>query len=121
MTLRCLVVDDSTGFLRSARTLLEREGVAVVGVATSGAEAVPRTRELNPDVVLLDVELGSESGFDVTDLLVREAGLPASSVIMISAHSEDDLEDLLAACPAAGFIPKAKISAAAIERLLAAS
>jgi CheY-like chemotaxis protein len=119
MTLRCLVVDDSACFLRSAHRLLEGEGIAVVGVATTGAEALSRALDLKPDVLLLDVDLGPESGFDVAQRLEREGHLPASNVILISARAEDDLVDLLAASPAAGFLAKAQLSAAAIERVLA--
>jgi two-component system nitrate/nitrite response regulator NarL len=62
MPLRCLIVDDSPQFLRVARALLEREGIAVVGVASTSAEALRRVEELAPDVTLLDVDLGGESG-----------------------------------------------------------
>jgi CheY-like chemotaxis protein len=58
MKLRCLIVDDSPRFLAAARGLLERQGIAVVGVASSGAEALRRVAELRPDVTLLDIDLG---------------------------------------------------------------
>jgi hypothetical protein len=64
MALRLLIVDDNAHFLRAARTLLEREGVRVVAVASTSAEAVRLARELRPDVTLLDIDLGNESGFD---------------------------------------------------------
>jgi CheY-like chemotaxis protein len=120
MNLRCLVVDDNPCFLRSARNLLEGEGVAVVGVATTGAEALDQTRELKPDVLLLDVDLGEENGFEVAQRLDREGHLAGSNVILISAHAEEDLEDFLAASPAAGFLGKTQLSAAAIHELLGA-
>jgi CheY-like chemotaxis protein len=114
MTLRCVVVDDSTCFLRSALRLLDRQGVLVVGVATTGAEAARRAVELQPDVLLLDVDLGSENGFDVARRLDREGHLAASKIILISADAEEDLADLVAASPTAGFLAKADLSAAAI-------
>jgi CheY-like chemotaxis protein len=46
MTLRCLIVDDNASFLEAATDLLRRQGVAVVGIASSGDEAVERVREL---------------------------------------------------------------------------
>lgn len=118
MALRCLIVDDSTGFLRSARSLLEREGIAVVGVASTGTEALQQTEELRPDVLLLDIDLGEESGFDVARLLERESSLPPSNVILISTHAEEDFADLIAASPTAGFLSKADLSASAIQEVL---
>jgi CheY-like chemotaxis protein len=62
---RCLIVDDSPWFLDAARSLLEREGITVVGVASTGAEALRRTAEFRPDVMLVDIDLGGESGFEL--------------------------------------------------------
>ncbi len=62
IALRCLIADDNASFLEAATDLLRRQGVAVVGVASSGAEAVERVRELQPDVALVDIKLGAESG-----------------------------------------------------------
>jgi len=104
MALRCLIVDDSPHFLQSAHALLEREGTAVVGVASTGTEALRRAEELQPDVTLLDVELGGESGFDLARRLQRETTLKPSSVILISTYAEEDFADLITASPAAGFL-----------------
>jgi DNA-binding NarL/FixJ family response regulator len=117
MTLRCVIVDDSAGFLRSARRLLEREGIEVVAVASTGAEALQRSEELRPDVVLLDIDLGEESGFDLARRLETEAKVPLR-VILISTHAEEDFADLIAASPVAGFLSKAELSADTIRRLL---
>jgi two-component system nitrate/nitrite response regulator NarL len=117
MALRCLIVDDSAGFLRSARLLLEQEGIAVVGVASTGADALQRAEELRPDVLLLDVDLGEENGFELARRLQTEARSPAH-VILISAHAEEDFADLIAASPAAGFLAKADLSARAIREVL---
>jgi CheY-like chemotaxis protein len=65
VTLRCVIVDDDPGFLRSARALLEQEGFRVVGVASTPADALERVQALRPDVTLLDVNLGPHSGFEV--------------------------------------------------------
>ena len=69
--LRCLIVDDNASFLEAASTLLEREGLAVAGVASTGDEGLQRANELEPDVVLLDVSLGAESGLDVARRLAE--------------------------------------------------
>ena len=116
--LRCLIVDDSPRFLAAARGLLEREGVAVVGVASTGAEAVRRIEELRPDVTLVDIDLGGESGFEVVRWLHRDAGVAAARLILISTHAEEDYAELIAASPAAGFLSKTALGAGAIRDLL---
>jgi CheY-like chemotaxis protein len=62
MAFGVLIVDDNPLFLEAARDLLEREGQHVVGVAATSAEALQRAEELRPEVVLVDIMLGSESG-----------------------------------------------------------
>lgn len=118
MTLRCLIIDDSRCFLDAARSLLERQGMVIVGVASSTAEALQHVEELRPDVILLDIDLGGESGLELAKQLSCEPG-QAPAVILISTHGEQDYAELIAASPAIGFLPKAALSAAAIERLLA--
>jgi DNA-binding NarL/FixJ family response regulator len=65
MGLRCLLVYDNDAFLASATRLLESQGVSIVGAARSGDESMRLARALAPDVVLVDVDLGAESGFDL--------------------------------------------------------
>lgn len=117
MALRSLIVDDNTHFLTAARDLLEREGVEVVGVASSGAEALQLAGMLRPDVALVDIDLGDESGLDLARRLVDADG-ERSRVVLISAYSENDFADLIAASPAVGFLSKAELSAAKIEEVL---
>jgi DNA-binding NarL/FixJ family response regulator len=119
MPLRCLIVDDSPRFLDAARGLLERQGITVVGSASSSAEALQRATELRPDVILIDIDLGGESGFELARQLLREAGKSRPAVILISTHCEQDYAELIAASPALGFLPKAALSAGAIGELLA--
>ncbi|MCX5364482.1 response regulator [Streptomyces sp. NBC_00124] len=115
MSMRCLLVDDSIRFLEAARTLLERDGIPVVGVAMSGPEALARAIELAPDIVLVDLDLNGENGFD---LAVELAGNVTSVIILISTHSLDDVEELVAASPARGFLHKSALSARAIRDVL---
>lgn len=117
MSLRAVIVDDSAEFLRAARALLEREGITVVASVSTGAEAVRSVEEHDPDVVLVDIGLGRESGFDVAEQLSRAIGR-RGRVILISAHLEHDLGDLVDASPAIGFVPKSALSAHAIIELL---
>jgi DNA-binding NarL/FixJ family response regulator len=116
--LRCLIVDDNPGFLHAARVLLEREGVEVVGVASTGTEAIQRIQELTPDVTLLDIHLGAESGFEVARRLHQKANHVPSPVILISTHAEQDYADLIEASPALGFLAKSDLSASAVRDLL---
>jgi DNA-binding NarL/FixJ family response regulator len=118
MPIRCLVVDDSASFLAAARVLLEREGLMIAGVASSGDEALRETEALKPDVVLLDISLGDESGFDVARQLAEDSRAGDVTVIFISTHAQADFADLIAESPAAGFIPKAELSANAIRTIV---
>ena len=118
MAFRVLIVDDSQSFLEGARVLLEREGVPVVGVASTIAEALSREAELRPEVVLVDITLGAESGFELARRL-RENGRDRSlKVILVSTYAEADFADLIAESPANGFLPKSELSAEAIHRVL---
>jgi CheY-like chemotaxis protein len=117
--LGCLIVDDSPRPLDAARSLLEREGIKVVGVGTTGAEALRCAQELRPDVTLLDIDLGGHSGFQLARDLYRSASPAPPTVILISTHAEQDDTDLIAASPAVGFLPKTALSACAIRDLLA--
>jgi DNA-binding NarL/FixJ family response regulator len=117
--LRCVIVDDDEAFLRAARALLERDGVIVAGVAHSCAEAIRQAEALRPDVVLIDIRLGQESGFEAARQLADNGYAPA--MIMISTHAGADYADLIDESPAKGFVAKTDLSAAAIHRVLEAN
>jgi DNA-binding NarL/FixJ family response regulator len=117
MPVTCVIVDDNPLFLEGAADLLNREGVDVVGVASASAEATRLVRELRPDVTLVDIDLGEEDGFELARLL-SDISPATSKVILVSTHAEADLAQLIAASPALGFVPKAHLSAQAIQDLL---
>ena len=117
MPLRCLLVDDNEAFLEAASLLLEREGVTVVGVASNIAEALQQARALRPGVILVDIGLGEESGFDLARLLAED-GQGGAGVILISTGAEADYSELIDESPAAGFLAKATLSARGISRIL---
>jgi DNA-binding NarL/FixJ family response regulator len=117
--LRCLIIDDSPRFLDAARGLLERQGITVVGVASNSTDALRRAEELRPDVTLLDIDLGGESGLELARRLHDQAGPVPAPVILISTHAEQDYAELIAASPAVGFLSKTALSADAIRGLLA--
>ena len=118
MPLTCLIVDDSLEFFEAARQLLAEDGVTVVGVAATSDEAVEEALALRPDVALVDIDLGAESGFDVAR---RLAGLPGGGppVVLISAESGSELAELVDASGTRGFVSKTDLSGDAIRKLVA--
>ena len=119
-SLRCVIVDDNPHFIESAVNLLESDGITVVGSANSSAEALQLLDELCPDVALVDVDLGTESGFELAEQIHRRdaSGARQPPVILISAHSEQDVADIVAASPAMDFVPKLSLSARLIREML---
>jgi two-component system, NarL family, nitrate/nitrite response regulator NarL len=115
---RCLIVDDNERFLEIARISLERQGLEVVGTATTIAGALLEAAVVRPDVVLVDVAIGSESGFDLTRRLVEDFPELRARVVLISTRGEEDLADLVASSPAVGFLSKALLSASAVRGLV---
>ena len=124
MPLRCLLVDDNEAFLEAASILLEREGLTVVGVASSIAGALRQARALRPDVILVDIGLGDESGFDLARLLARDGQSGqgdqwgGADVILISTGAEADYREMIDDSPAAGFLAKSELSVRGISRIL---
>jgi CheY-like chemotaxis protein len=113
MAAQCLIVDDNRDFLDAARTLLEREGLTIAGVASTSADALRKAEMFQPDVVLVDVSLGDESGIELARRLVADPAHEAR-VILISTRSEAEFADVIALSPAAGFLSKSELSADAI-------
>lgn len=114
MAVTVLIVDDHPTFRASARRLLEREGFVVVGEAPDGETAVAMAWELEPEVVLLDIVLPDQSGFEVAKRLADQP----STVVLTSSRDRGDFGARLDRSPAAGFIPKDQLSGEAIHALL---
>ena len=119
MRMRCLIVDDSEEFLASARRLLESQGLEIVATAMNGSDALELVSALSPDVALVDVELGPEDGIELARRL--EQRVPGLRAVLISAHTLEELEELLADGPAVPFVPKSSLGAAAIQAVVARS
>lgn len=111
-----LIVDDHPSFRASARLLLESEGWEVVGEAADGARAIAAARELQPDLVLLDIQLPDIDGFEVSTRLASNGHGPP--VILVSSRDCEDYGSLAFRVGARGFIPKAELSNDALEALL---
>jgi CheY-like chemotaxis protein len=113
VAVRCLLVDDSPHFLEAASKLIEGQGLAVVGVASTSAEALARAQSLEPDVAIVDVGLGGESGFDLAWQLAA-----TTTTVLTSTRSESDFAELVAVTPSLGFISKSDLSGDAIRDFL---
>jgi len=115
--LSVLIVDDHPSFRASARAMMEADGYEVVGEACDGATALALAAELDPDCALVDVQLPDMTGFDVCASLVERNG-KAVAVILVSSRDACDYGDLVEACGARGFVPKADLSGEAVASLL---
>jgi DNA-binding NarL/FixJ family response regulator len=114
---RCLVVDDSATFGAAVRGLLEDAGVTVVGTATTLETAVAAANLHAPGLILVDIDLGVESGFDAVEALHRAQ--PDAALILVSTHDQEDFADMVEASSAMAFLPKFELSAELILETVA--
>jgi DNA-binding NarL/FixJ family response regulator len=112
-----LIVDDHPSFRASARAILESGGYDVVGEAEDGAGALVAIRNLEPEIVLLDVQLADMDGFDICRVIEERDGADLA-VILVSSRDMSDYGDLITSSCARGFVPKAELSSEAIAALL---
>jgi DNA-binding response OmpR family regulator len=118
MTFRCLLVDDNQRFLDVARRGLERQGLHAVDTALDIDSALQAVATRRPDVVLVDVSLGLESGFDLVRRLAERFSHLAGRIIMISTRDEEDYAELMEGASAAGFLGKSSLSVQGIRTLI---
>ena len=111
-----LIVDDHAAFRRSARALLQAEGLDVVGEASNGASALAEAERLSPAIVLLDIRLPDADGFEVAAALSARPSPP--QVILISSRDASEYGDRMKNGDSLGFIVKSRLSGAAIAALL---
>jgi DNA-binding NarL/FixJ family response regulator len=117
MAYRILIVDDHPSFRATVRTLLVADGFEVVGEAADGRSALEAVKRLQPDLVLLDVQLPDMDGFTVVNELLRQNGT-GPKVVLTSSHDESDFGPIVANCGAAAFVPKGELSGAALRAVL---
>jgi DNA-binding NarL/FixJ family response regulator len=113
-----MIVDDSEQFLAAARDHLTRGGLDVVATAMNQQEALTQAEEVRPDVVLVDINLGAESGVDLTRRLVDRFPDLRRRIVLISTLDEEDVAELIVDTPAVGFLPKTRLSARAVRDLM---
>jgi DNA-binding NarL/FixJ family response regulator len=116
---RCLIVDDSVAFRAAVRDMLESAGMVVVATVSSLASAVEATARYRPDVVLVDIDLGGESGFDIVEAL-QDVDVPRRpATILVSTHEQDDFAEMIEASSAIGFLQKFGLSAERVAEVVA--
>ena len=104
-SLRILVVDDHEVVRRGVKALTEsRSDWRVCGETGDGRDAVLKAKELQPDVVVLDVTMPGLNGLDATRQIRNVA--PKTEVLVLTMHSSEDLARELLSAGARGFIMK---------------
>lgn len=112
MSTRCVIVDDSYQFRVAAGQLLDSGGLSVVGMASNSAEALATIEETRPDVALVDVRLGGESGLDLAERINKTPRKLV--VILVSTCPAEDMEEA-SSCP---FLTKTALSGSAIQGIV---
>jgi DNA-binding NarL/FixJ family response regulator len=103
--IKVLIVDDHPVVRKGLQSCLARqERLRIVGEAGDGDEALKRTRELSPDVVLLDLDLPRLSGLAVTQLLRKES--PKVRILVLSVHTDRDYILRIVQAGAHGYVSK---------------
>jgi DNA-binding NarL/FixJ family response regulator len=88
-TLRVIIADDHTAFRDGLRALLRTvDGLTVVAQASSGEETVTRARDLQPDVILMDLNMPGLDGIEATRRIV--AASPHIAVLVLTMYEDDD-------------------------------
>jgi len=113
VTVRVLIVDDQEPFRRAAKLVVEAtEGFEVVGEAETGEQSVELARDLDPDLVLMDVNLPGINGLEATRRILEES--KRIVILILSTYEEEEYAPRAAESGAAAYIPK---SAFGPERL----
>jgi DNA-binding NarL/FixJ family response regulator len=104
-SIRVLLADDNENFRSLLNSFLgTHDGVKVIGEAGDGLEAVKQAKTLNPDLILMDLEMPLKDGFEATREIKRH--LPKSRVVILSVYSSEVYRRAAREFGADGFIDK---------------
>jgi len=114
-----LIADDQPTYAEALEVLLSRdERIEVVGAAGNGQQAVEMEAELEPDLVLMDLEMPVMDGLEATRILTERGGAP---VILLTGSSSTANVDSALSAGALGYLPKGLDSSTLLEHMLAVS
>lgn len=116
--LRCVIVDDNERFIDLAAELLTREGFEVVGRAGRRGDALRQIIETRPDLALIDLFLGDESGVELVTEIVRLGLAARTCLLLISSCEPSDLHEIFELSVAHGYLSKLDLSGELIRELL---
>lgn len=112
------IVDDHAGYRDIASSVVDATiGFRSVGAAKDAVDAIDSIESLAtpPDLVLMDVRLGEQSGITATRVVKKS--FPTTKVVLVSTLEEDELPPESSSCGAAGYLPKVKLSTTTLEAL----
>ena len=114
-----VVVDDEPAFLDIAREVLsQRADLEVVGLATSGEQAIELYDRLRPELIILDVQMPGMTGFEAARRLRSAAATAKLRMVIVSAHDEPQYEQFARAAGAEGYLSKKALLSDGIGRFL---
>ena len=112
-----LLVDDQPVFRNVAKSVLERDGACeVIGEATDGMHAPEMMSKLNPDIVVMDVQMGDMSGVEATRRILSRH--PQANVVLTSMGSDSEYPTLAREIGARGFVPKRNLNVSMLRSLV---
>jgi DNA-binding NarL/FixJ family response regulator len=121
MTVRVLIVDDQEPFRMAARMVVEAtDGFEVVGESETGEDSVAKAKDLQPDLVLMDVNLPGINGLDATRQILSDSD-DRVVILLLSTYEEEEYAPRAAQCGASAYIPKAVFGPDRLEAAWAAA